>query len=184
MPWTLREKVEVYCCLLLTSTLDGGDGSKPHPSRFTPGKSPGTYRIGSWVGPRTFMYRYRKRENLFFHSGVRTLDHRGRSELLYGLHQPGLLPVSKGDRQQEVYSRPVCTNPSLQVNLPAGYKLQDWSFSVCCGVSVCKTEVWRSVWSLLKCPDTKRFLYNLLLRASVNRKQTKKTTVLSLCFDA
>jgi hypothetical protein len=30
----------------------GGGRSKPFLSRFTPGKRPGTYYIGAWVGPR------------------------------------------------------------------------------------------------------------------------------------
>jgi hypothetical protein len=33
-------------------TIDRGGWSSPHPGRFTPGKGPGTYCTGGWVGPR------------------------------------------------------------------------------------------------------------------------------------
>jgi hypothetical protein len=37
----------------LTSALDGGEWSAPHPGCFTPReRAPGTHWIGSWVGPR------------------------------------------------------------------------------------------------------------------------------------
>jgi hypothetical protein len=37
----------------LTSALDGGDRSSPHPGRFTPGeKSLSIHRIGGFVSPR------------------------------------------------------------------------------------------------------------------------------------
>jgi hypothetical protein len=38
--------------LSLTSVLDTGGWSTPHPSRFTPRKRPGTHCTGGWVGPR------------------------------------------------------------------------------------------------------------------------------------
>jgi hypothetical protein len=38
----------------LTSALDGGEWSAPHPSHFTPREiAPGTHWIGGWVGPRS-----------------------------------------------------------------------------------------------------------------------------------
>jgi len=35
----------------LTSALDGGWWSTPHPGRFTPGKDPVPIVLGGWVGP-------------------------------------------------------------------------------------------------------------------------------------
>jgi len=37
--------------LSLTSALDGVDGQRHSPAALLPGKSPGTHRIGGWVGP-------------------------------------------------------------------------------------------------------------------------------------
>ena len=37
--------------LSLTSALDGVDGQRHAPGRFTPGGRPGTHCTGGWVGP-------------------------------------------------------------------------------------------------------------------------------------
>jgi hypothetical protein len=40
----------------LTSVLDGGEWSASRPGRFTPTeRTPGTHRIGGWVGPRAVL---------------------------------------------------------------------------------------------------------------------------------
>ena len=39
----------------VTLTLDGCRWSTLQPGRFSPGKTPGTYCTGSWVGPRAGM---------------------------------------------------------------------------------------------------------------------------------
>ena len=73
--------------LSLTSAQDGGGWSTPRPGRFTPGKDP--VRIvqeAGWApGPV-----WTGEENLV-HTGIRSPDCPGGSELLYRLSYPGPL---------------------------------------------------------------------------------------------
>jgi hypothetical protein len=58
-------RVAVQLQALLTSVLDGGEWSASQPGRLTPReRTPGTHRIGIWVGPRTgLVVEKNKREN-------------------------------------------------------------------------------------------------------------------------
>jgi len=56
--------MEVLRHPFLTSGLEGGEWSTSRPGRFTPGeKSPGTHRIGGWVGTRAGLDAVAKRKN-------------------------------------------------------------------------------------------------------------------------
>ena len=68
-----------------TSALDGGGWSTPHPGRFTPGKDPGTLRIGGLVGPKAGLDGCGKSRP----TGIRSPDRPAYSESLYRLSYPG-----------------------------------------------------------------------------------------------
>jgi hypothetical protein len=48
--------LDVWIHVFFTSALVGGEWLASRPDRFTPGeRTPGTHRIGGWVGPRAGM---------------------------------------------------------------------------------------------------------------------------------
>jgi hypothetical protein len=52
VPCVHRCGVEVWLYSFLTSVLDGGGLSAPHPDYFTLIKSPSIHCIGGWMGPK------------------------------------------------------------------------------------------------------------------------------------
>jgi hypothetical protein len=75
----------------LISALVGVEWSVSRPGRVTPGEgSPGTHRIGGWVGPRAGLDEVEKRK-FFTLPGfeLRTLGRPVRSQPLYRLRYPG-----------------------------------------------------------------------------------------------
>jgi hypothetical protein len=63
MPWRCIGEWRYSSMHSLTSALDGGEWSASRPGRFTSSeRSPGTYWIGCWLGPRTVLNAVVKRK--------------------------------------------------------------------------------------------------------------------------
>jgi hypothetical protein len=75
----------------LTSELDGGEWSASRPGRFIPEeRSPGTYWIGDWVGPRSGLDDVEKRKFLNLPGlELRPLGRPTRRQSLYRLRYHG-----------------------------------------------------------------------------------------------
>jgi hypothetical protein len=83
--------VDVQIHIFLTSALPGGEWSALHPRRFNPGeRTPGTYWIGVWVGPRTGLDDVEKRKFTTLPGlELRPLSRPASSQSLYRLRYSG-----------------------------------------------------------------------------------------------
>ena len=78
--------------LSLTLTLDGLGGQRHVPAALPPGKGPGIYCTGGWVGPRAGLDGCGE---ISPPTGIRSPDLPARSESLYQLRYPGPKTFSK-----------------------------------------------------------------------------------------